>query len=191
MRKFTVLLASVFAFGAIAMAQMEPKPLEVPKTEAYFGYDYQYADTTGSSIVNSTNLNGFALEFSHYMHSNNFGLTLDISHASNSRVDSTGIKYSRSDYMAGPTYRFRSVGFFTANVHALAGFDRGNFTVPETSTELSYQNTDFAAAAGVTVDGNLSRHLGIRLAQVDYLYTHHNNAGQNSFRYTGGVVVRF
>jgi hypothetical protein len=173
------------------MAQMEPAPLEVPKTEFYIGYAYQRADTSGSNIVNSTNLNGFALEASHYLKNINLGFTFDIGRTTNSRVNSTGIKYTRTSYMAGPTYRIHKIGFFTANVHALAGVDRDNFHVPEPGTVIIYQSTDAAAAAGVTLDGNLSRHLGIRVAQIDYLYTHHDNTSQGSFRYTGGVVVRF
>jgi hypothetical protein len=197
MRKFAVLFVSVLAFGAFAMAQMEPKPLEVPKTEFFIGYSYQHADTSGSSSivsgtdVKSTNLNGFAFEFSHYLRNKNLGFTVDISRGSNKAVDSTGINYVRTSYLAGPSYRIHNSGFFTANVHALAGIDRSDFTVPHTNTNIDYTSGDFAAAAGVTFDGNLSRHLGVRLAQVDYLYTHHYGTNQGSFRYTGGVVARF
>jgi hypothetical protein len=173
------------------MAQLETKPVEVPKTEFYIGYAFLHADTSGSNIVSSTNLNGFAFEFSHYMHSHNLGFTIDLARTSNSKVDSTGIKYLRTSYMAGPTYRIHNIGFFTANVHALAGIDRDDFTVPQTSTTIDYRNTDLAAAVGATVDGNLSRHLALRVAQVDYIYTNHNNTNQGSFRYTGGVVARF
>ncbi len=191
MRNFTVLLVCVLLLGAAAMAQIEPAPLEVPKSEFFIGYAYQHADTSGSNIVNSANLNGFAFEFSHYLKNMNLGLTVDIGRTTNSRVDSTGIKYTRTSYMAGPTYRIHKIGFFTANVHALAGVDRDNFDVPEPGTVIFHQSTDAAALAGVTFDGNLSRHLGIRVAQIDYLYTHHDNTNQGSFRYTGGVVVRF
>jgi opacity protein-like surface antigen len=191
MRNFTVLLVCVLVLGAAAMAQVEPAPLEVPKSEFYIGYAFQHADTSGSNIVNSTNLNGFAFEFSHYLKNMNLGLTFDIGRTTNSRVDSTGIKYTRTSYMIGPTYRIHRIGFFTANVHALGGIDRDNFDKPEVGTVIYYKNTDPAAAAGVTFDGNLSRHLGIRVAQIDYVYTHHNNTNQGSFRYTGGVVVRF
>jgi hypothetical protein len=191
MRNFTVLLVCVLLLGAAAMAQLEPAPLEVPKTEFYIGYAYQHADTSGSNVVNSTDLNGFAFEASHYLKNMNLGLTVDIGRTTNSRVDSTGIKYTRTSYMVGPTYRIHKIGFFTANVHALGGVDRDTFSVPEPGTTIYYKNTDAAAAAGVTFDGNLSRHLGIRIAQIDYLYTHHNNANQGSFRYTGGVVARF
>ena len=190
MRKFAVLFICVLAFGALAWAQMEPQPIEIPKTEIFLGYAYQYADTSGSNIASSTNLKGFAVEFSHYFH-NNFGYTIDISRGSNKAVDSTGIKYVRTSYMAGPTYRLHTLGFFTPSIHALAGVDRDDFTVPQIGTTFDFRSTDAAAAAGVAFDGTLSRHLAIRVAQVDYVYTHHYNTNQSSFRYSGGLVVRF
>jgi hypothetical protein len=190
MRKFTVLLVSLLVLAASALAQMEPKPLEVPKTEFFLGYAYQHADTSGSPVVNSTNLNGFGFEFSHYFH-NNFGYTIDLSRTSNSAVDSTGIKYLRTSYMAGPSYRLGQVKFLTPSVHALVGVDHDDFTVPYTNTTIDYTSNDFAAAAGVAFDANLSRHLAVRLAQVDYLYTHHYGTDQSSFRYMGGIVARF
>jgi len=203
MRKFTVLLVCMLLLGAVAAAQMEAKPLEAPNTELFVGYAFQHADTSGSHvevsgvnvsgtpIVSSTNLNGFAFEFSHYLKARNLGFTFDIGRTTNSRVDSTGIKYTRTSYMAGPSYRIHRIGFFTANVHALAGIDRDDFEYPIIGQVLSTKGTDFAAAAGVTFDGNLSKHLAVRLAQVDYLYTHHYGTNESSFRYTGGVVARF
>jgi hypothetical protein len=170
---------------------MEAPKLEAPKTEFFLGYDYEHASTSGSKIKDSTNLNGFAFEFSHYLKKSNLGYIVDLAHSSNSRVDSTGIKYTHSSYMAGPSYRIHSVGFFTFNAHALAGVDHAQFSVPEPGTILYYRNTDLSLAGGVTVDGNLSRHLGVRVAQVDYIYTNHYSTNQGSFRYLGGVVIRF
>lgn len=203
MRKVTVLVISVLVFSAFALAQMEPKPLEVPNTELFIGYAFQHADTSGSNLVkidgvstglvnvSSTNLNGFAFEFSHYLHSK-FGFTVDVSRGSNKAVDSTGIKYVRTSYLAGPTYRLNQVGFFTPSVHVLGGVDHDDFSVPTTlPSTFEQKDLDFAALAGVTLDGNLSRHLAVRLAQVDYLYTHHYGTSQSSFRYAGGVVLRF
>jgi hypothetical protein len=196
MRKFTVLFAFILVFGAFALAQMEPKPIEVPKTELFLGYSFQHADTSGSDIADSTNLNGFAFDYAHYFHSSklgNLGYMFEIGRGSNSKVDSTGIKYTRVTYLGGPTYRVHNFGFVTAAVHALAGVDHGDFTVPyaNTATVIDYTDTAFAIGGGVSVDGNLSRHIAIRLAQVDYLYTNHNSTNQSSFRYAGGVVVRF
>jgi hypothetical protein len=203
MRKFTASFVFVLVFGAFALAQMEPQPLVVPNTELFLGYTFQHADTSGSNLVqvggvptnlvnvDSVNLNGFAFEFSHYLPSK-FGFTIDIARGSNSKVDSTGIKYVRTSYLAGPSYRLRQWGFLTSSVHVLAGVDHDDFTIP-TTLPSTFDQTDlnFAAAAGVSFDGNLSRHLAVRLAQVDYLYTHHYGTNQSSFRYAGGVVARF
>ena len=203
MRKFAASFLFVLFFGAFALAQMEPPPLVVPNTELFIGYAYQHADTSGANLVqiggvptnlvnvDSTNLNGFAFEFSHYFHGK-LGLTIDLSRGSNSKVDSTGIKYVRTSYLAGPSYRLHQWGFLTSSVHVLAGVDHDDFTVP-TTLPSTFNQTDlnFAALAGASFDGNLSRHLAVRLAQVDYLYTHHYGTNQSSFRYAGGVVARF
>jgi hypothetical protein len=197
MRKFAGLVAFFFVCGAFALAQMEPKLFEVPKTELSIGFAYQHADlsgslspTNGNVTENSTGMKGFAFEFSHYLYGN-LGFTVDVARVSNNAVDSTGIEYVRTSYLAGPSYRLHRYGFFSPSIHVLGGVDRGTFTVPAGSTVLSFRDTDFAAAAGGTLDGNLSRHLAVRLAQVDYLYTHHNGTNQSSFRYAGGVVFRF
>jgi hypothetical protein len=203
MRKFTVLVMSVLVFSACALAQMEPQPLVVPNTELFIGYAFQHADTSGSDLlrvngvstnlvdVNSTNLNGFAFEFTHYLPSR-LGFTFDISRGSNKSVDPTGIQYTRMSYMAGPSYRLHQIAFLTPSIHVLAGVDHDSFTIP-TTLPSTFNQTDlaFAALAGGTLDGNLSRHVAIRLAQVDYLYTHHYGTNQSSFRYAGGLVVRF
>jgi hypothetical protein len=141
--------------------------------------------------VNSTNLNGFAFEFTHYLHSK-FGYTIDVARGSNSAVDPTGIKYTRTSYLAGPSYRLHNIAFLTPSVHVLAGVDHDDFTIPTTlPSQFDQKDLNFAALGGVTFDGNLSAHLAVRLAQVDYLYTHHYGTNQSSFRYAGGLVVRF
>jgi len=199
MRKLAVLVLSVLVLGAIAMAQLEPQHVAASKTELFVGYSYQHAGTSGSNLSNlggidasSINLNGFAFDFSRYVHGN-LGYMLDYSRCSNRKVDSTGTKYTRSTYMAGPTYRLHNYQLFTPSVHVLAGMDRDDFTVPNSSGNNSFdlKGTNFAAAAGVTVDGNLSHHVAIRLAQVDYLYTRNWGTSQTSVRVAAGIVARF
>jgi opacity protein-like surface antigen len=64
--------------------------------------------------------------------------------------------------------------------------------------------TAFAMAFGGGLDIGLSDRFAIRPAQVDYLYTRFNavdalttglantsTGHQNSFRYSGGIVIRF
>ena len=203
MRKFTASFVFVLIFGAFALAQMEPQPLVVPNTELFLGYAFQHADTSGSNLaqvggvpinlvnVNSTNLNGVAFEFSHYLHSR-LGFTIDIASGSNSSGRPHGNQVRSYELPAGPSYRLHQWAFLTPSVHVLAGVDHDDFTIPTTlPSTFDQTDLDFAALAGATFDGNLSRHLAVRLAQVDYLYTHHYGTNQSSFRYAGGVVVRF
>ena len=190
MRKFAVLAAALLMLGAVGLAQMEPKPLAAPNTEFYIGYAYQYTNPDEPEVGN-THLNGVAFETSHYFKKWDLGVTVDLAHQANSHVDQTGIKYSRTSFMIGPTYRIHRIGFWTANVHALVGADNSTFTLPETSTTYSFKDSALAVMAGATVDGNLSRHLGIRLAQVDYVITDHYSSIQSGLRYTGGIVIRF
>jgi hypothetical protein len=198
MRKLAFVCVVVFIFGAMAMAQLEPKLFEIPKTEISFGFDYQHASLSGGAVATDGNvtdtsagIKGFAIEYSHYLHGGSLGYTIDYARDSSKAIDPTGNGYERSSYMAGPTYRLHRYGFFSPAIHALAGIDRDRFTVPSDGTTFYFSDTDFAAAAGATVDGNLTRHVAIRLAQVDYLYTHHYGNNQSSFRYIGGLVVRF
>ena len=200
MRKLAVLIVFLLLCGALATAQLEPKMFEVPNSELFGGYAYEHADLSGSSastlgIVtqSSTGLKGFALGLSHYLHflNGNAGFTLEFARVANSSVDPTGIEYVRTRYMAGPTYRLHRYGFFSPSIHVLAGVDRATFTVPSGATTLTFRDTDLAVAGGATLDGNLSRHLAVRLGQFDYVYTGHYGGSQSSFRYIGGIVLRF
>ncbi len=199
MRKFGVVFVFFFVFSAFALAQVELKPFVVPKTEVFVGFAHEYssmngsyAGTEGNVMGNSTGQNGIAFEFGHYLRDSNFGFMSNMAHVVNNRVDPTGIKYTRTSYMAGPTYRLKNYGFFLPSVHVLAGVDHGVFTVPESlPSNFTFTSNEFAAAMGATVDGTLSRHLAVRLAQLDYVYSHHYSTSQSSFRYSGGLVVRF
>jgi hypothetical protein len=137
-------------------------------------------------------MNGFAFGYAHYF-TEHLGVVVDMGHNSNNAVNSTGLKYTRSQYMTGLSYRLTHHGFFTPGVHLLGGVENAVFTSPQLGAEynLTYQGYNAIVGGGVTVDGNLSRHLGVRIAQVDYLYTNHYASSQSSFRYSGGVVLRF
>lgn len=207
MRKFAAFLIFVFSFCAFAIGQAEPvetapKEFKLPNSEVFGGYEYEHADlsgnsaTTGFVLPSSTNLHGFDIEFSHYFGGflqGKVGLTAEVARATKKSIDITGDGIVRTSFMGGPTIRLHRYGFFSPSLHVLGGVDRQTLNVVPTgsSATLHFENTDFAIAGGGTLDGNLSRHLAVRLAQVDYLYTNHYNTGQSSFRYTGGIVLRF
>jgi hypothetical protein len=201
MRKFAAVFLFVLFCGVFAMAQQEPL-FAVPKTEISFGYAYLHAggivpavNSIGADVSeDSTGANGFALQFSHYLPylHGNLGYTIDFARDSNKAVDPTGVGYVTESYTAGPTYRLHRYGFFSPSIHVLAGVSHSTLSAPVSGGSVfSLTDTDFAALAGGTLDGNLTPHVAIRLAQVDYEYTHHYSANQSSFRYLGGVVIRF
>jgi hypothetical protein len=206
MRKFAAVFVLVLFCGVFALAQQEPDAIpehtnlfEIPKTEISFGYAYLHAGNvvppnSAEIAQTGTGMNGFAVQFSHYLHNlhGNLGYMGDFSRNSNNAVTPTGVGYSTESYVAGPTYRLHRYGFFSPSIHVLGGVSHSNFTVLVNGPSVfSLTDTDFAALAGGTVDGNLTPHIAIRLAQVDYEYTHHYGANQSSFRYLGGVVIRF
>lgn len=206
MRKLTAITVLLLLCGAWAAAQqeppLEPEPrLEEPSSELFGGYDHEHADLSGSTAPTlgavtqgTTALSGFAIEFSHYFFpllKGRVGAMVEISRVSNDAVDDTGIGYVRTRFMAGPTYRFRRTGFFVPSLHGLAGVDRATFTVPFGFAKFTFRDTDLALAGGGSLDGILSRHLAVRLAQLDFVYTRHYDVNQTSFRYIGGILVRF
>jgi hypothetical protein len=169
----------------------------VPKSEIYVGYAWQHAGLNGSLAAtqglvtqSSAGLQGFALGYARYF-VKNIGFATEISRVSNGALDPTGIGYTRTSYLGGPSVRLHRYGFFSPSVHVLAGVDHASFKVPASGTVFNFSDTDFAVLAGGVLDGNLSRHLAVRLVQGDYLHTSHYGQSQSSFRYSGGVVIRF
>jgi hypothetical protein len=112
-------------------------------------------------------------------------------------------------FLFGPTV---TANFGKSSVfgHALFGAARASsgagISIPiigGVSTSLT-NATAFAMGFGGGVDIGVTRHLSIRALQVDYIHTRFNSldalstglssstgGGQNTFRYSGGIVFRF
>jgi opacity protein-like surface antigen len=56
---------------------------------------------------------------------------------------------------------------------------------------FNFSETDFTWAAGGGLDFAVSRHFGIRMAQVDFLQTRSNGSSQNNVRMSVGVVFKY
>ena len=85
--------------------------------------------------------------------------------------------------MAGPKVAFRT-GRFTPFAQFLVGGAHLDIT----------SQTDLAWAGGLGLDANLTRMLGVRLFQVEYVRTYFPDGitgEQNSVRASAGLVVRF
>jgi outer membrane protein OmpA-like peptidoglycan-associated protein len=101
-------------------------------------------------------------------------------------------------YLFGPRF-YLSHGKFAPFVNTLVGGARLNSTlkIPVGDTVFfnrSFHQNTFAAVGGGGLDWNVSRHVGIRLVQAEYLYTgftDNRDNRQNSLRLSGGIVWRF
>jgi opacity protein-like surface antigen len=200
MRKF-VIFVTIVLLPLVLVAQ------ESPKTEVFGGYSY---------LRNSGNsFNGWegqgTLNFNRYL-----GVTVDVSgHYRNAVAFTpvTGVSLTATqrlyNFLFGPTLTAR-FGKHAAFGHALFGAAHSSLSagvsvpiIGGISTNVN-SGTAFAMALGGGIDIGLTHRFAIRAAQLDYLYTNFNaldalagglssgtSGHQNSFRYSGGGVIRF
>ena len=98
-----------------------------------------------------------------------------------------GVDTKLYTFMFGPTVRFPNASRVTPFAHAL--FGGGRFSLSGAGWRGS--ETDFTWAAGGGVDVGVSQHLGVRLAQADFLQTRVAGNSQNHFRFSPGIVFKF
>lgn len=130
---------------------------------------------------------------------NNVGIAAQVSggHASNI---GPGVDISKIDFLFGPRYTWKPARsghkhhrvslfgeFLLGGVHA---FD----TVIPTSSGASSNSTAFALQTGAGANLWLTSRFGLRLLELDYVYSRIPNGGnsnQNDFRIATGTVWRF
>ncbi|MBN2317859.1 MAG: outer membrane beta-barrel protein [Acidobacteria bacterium] len=103
------------------------------------------------------------------------------------------IKYTDLSVMGGPRFAIRT-GSVTPFVHALVGMDRGkvSYELTGTSTESGEEENDgIGVAVGGGFDVNLGDTVALRLGQVDYYLTRHNEEFLKNIAFSGGIVFRF
>jgi len=200
-----VVVVGVVLLPLVLVAQVAQK--EYSKVEAFAGYSYlrnsghNFNGWEGQLTWNFNRYLGATADFSgHYRTAAVFSPLSGFSASANQRL------YT---YLFGPTATAR-FGKNSVFGHALFGAAHSNIaagvTVPIFGGFSTTVNsaTAFGMALGGGVDIGLNRFFAIRPAQVDYLYTHFgafdalsaglsNNTSnhQNSFRYSGGIVLRF
>src|SRR5262249_51155302 len=106
-------------------------------------------------------------------------------------------------YLFGPVIKFRTprftvfgnVLFGGSNTNGYGALSRAIIAGGGTITDVGTQHP-FTMAVGGGLDANVSHRFAIRLGEVDYLLTRYTNPltstnNQNSFRYVGGIVLKF
>jgi len=201
MRKRVVVLSCAFFLSLVAMAQESAS-----RAVVFGGYSYLRNGSNGSNGWEGQG----TFNFNRFL-----GITADVSGNSRNLLSlpvpliTPSVTQTFSEYLFGPTV---STGFgrSAAFAHALFGVVRsslgagvsvpmvGGISAPVTSASA------FAMAFGGGLDLGLTKHIALRLAQVDYVRSQlssfdalstglFGNLGghQNDLRYSAGIVFRF
>lgn len=213
-RCFLALILTVFISG-IAVAQ------DFPRVEIYGGYSAQRLGITDDEITSIMEEEIGCLSCDSFLSSSRFlkkgfegaltvnvnsyfGFVADIRYGfddiltgnvtNNDDVDvNATIKYTDLSVMGGPRFAFRS-DRVTPFVHALFGMDRGKISYETTGTSTDsgeIESTGIGIAVGGGFDVNLGDTVALRLGQVDYYLTRHNEEFLKNVAFSGGIVFRF
>lgn len=192
MRKMAWLSGLILALAMPALAQDE-----TPRVEASAGYSYVRVNVntgTGSQGFNGNggsgsiafNMNrwfGVVADFGGYTHSE----TITVG---GTPVTGTATAYS---YLFGPKIASRGHEKWTPFAQALFGGVHGSASGTVGGVPGSTSENVFGMAIGGGLDYNVSKHIGIRVVQAEYLLTKFTdgfNNRQNNLRLTFGVVFR-
>ena len=182
MRKALCLLGLLFLVSVSAAAQ------DSSKIDMFAGYSFLH---TGPGIATSSfNANGgvgsIALNVTSWA-----SIVAEVGGIHVSSINGTDVDGTAMTYMLGPKISPFRLGKFSPFVQVLAGV---------THTTPGFNQTTFnaytlAISPGAGLDWNATRHLAIRLGQIDYLLTRiptsTNQVTWNNFRYSTGIVLRF
>jgi len=192
LRRSVSLGSIVLISGALAMAQ----EIETPKVEV--GFNYSYARINPGGLIPAFNQNGGS-GYVEYNLNRVVGLVADLGAYHNNSINNFSVDNTTFSYLFGPRFNWRRSSRFTPYVQTLVGgarlntlFDPSGAAAPVAST----QNV-FAAALGGGLDVNLTHHVLLKPAQVEYFLlqtpsgTNNLNYAQNNLRYSAGIAFTF
>jgi opacity protein-like surface antigen len=123
-------------------------------------------------------------------------------------------EFTGYSFLAGPVLSYRTKSRLTPFIHGLFGWERANLSastihgVSNPLSSLGTTDTDFVMSPGGGVDLRLTRHIALRLGELDYFHTSLNvnkfyngayattlfqgfTTHQANLRFSTGVVARF
>lgn len=189
---------SVFIAGALLISGTVAWAQEAPSTPvAEVGLNYSYARINPGGAIPGFNQNGGS-GYIEYNLNRVVGLVADLGAYHNTAINKFDVDNTTFTYLFGPRFNWRR-SRFTPYVQTLVGgarlntlFDPSLTTAPVAST----QNV-FAAALGGGIDVNLTRHLVLKPAQLEYFMlqtpsgVQNLSYAQNNLRYSAGIAFRF
>jgi len=199
MQFLKLVFAFMFALSVtqIASAQAAGTTEGVPRVDLFGGYSYLRANT----VVSGTpiNLNGgsgsAAYNFNSWL-----GIVGDIGVYHQGGITASDLSLTLSTYQVGPRVSMRTQRHLIPFGQVLFGGGHAGGTLYTTSlggglAPLGTSNA-FVLTAGGGIDWKVTRSVGIRVIQAEYLYSQfQNGAGhgnqQNNLRISAGIVVSF
>jgi outer membrane immunogenic protein len=160
---------------------------DFPRFEILEAYSYLRVDTAGHP-TSGRNFNGWESSAT-YNPNGWIGIEMDVSaHEQGNCGGVTGLTCKQLSFLGGPKLAYRSPRT-TIFMHGLFGGDH----VSSGFLGLSRTEVDSALAVGGGLDYAATKHLSIRVAQVDYFLTVHasgfSGIHQNNVRVSVGAVL--
>jgi hypothetical protein len=202
--------ALLLACGAVALTQ------EVPKAELDLDYSFaRYAPSAkytkghsfngggGRIVFNINHLLGIAADFQGY-NSNTTQFTIPAGSPNFPGGVNGSVSGNLFTYLFGPVIKFRNnehvqpffdvlPGAIHSNIYGNAFSTLCQPVAGKCSFSAAPDSNAFALSAGGGIDIPVNRRVYIRPGEFDYLYTRFtnqfNDAGQNNFRYLGGLGI--
>jgi opacity protein-like surface antigen len=182
------LLPLVVAAGMLLVCSPASRCQDMPKSEASTNFSYMrgYADNNGGTYNMVGGSASFAINLKPWL-----GLVQDYG-----GYKFNGLGYSLDSnmytYLFGPRFSLRrSERRWTPFGQCLLGASH----ISVRGSGLSAGENAFALAAGGGMDVAITRHISVRVAQVEFLRTQFDSdfggsATQNNFRFSAGIVLR-
>jgi opacity protein-like surface antigen len=190
MLKCLLVALLLFACAVNAGAQDEMK------TEVFLGYSYLHLNS-GIPNVDRSAAEGMNLDATYYPW-RNFGMVADFQwHQKNLDFFQNLTTIRLFSLHGGPRVKLRR-GKFEPFANALFGFTHGS--VDQDGPMTSDTQNAFSMKLGGGLDIAGWKHIAVRLGELNYYYTRfdflYTNLGsttdhQNSYTYSGGIVIRF
>ena len=174
-----MIVVGLVLLGTVSTSAQENRGIEVSG-------DYQYVRFNPGNGASGVNCQGGSGSFGAYLTST-VGVIGEFGACKVTGLP-TGATAHEMDYLFGPRMYFHPHGRVFPFVQTLLGAERFSAGV---SGVGSGATNAFAWSAGGGADVTLTRHVSLRLIQVEYLYTHFSSASQNNFRLQSSLVWRF
>jgi hypothetical protein len=177
-----------YLFGLVCLFSLSAAAQENSRIDLFGGYSYVH---TGPGIAQSSfTANGGVGSFA--INVNSWGsLVAEAGGIHVSQINGVNVDANAETFLFGPKISLFRGSKLTPFAQVLAGFARTDAAFNRTPSNFN----GFALSPGVGLDWNATRHIGLRLGQVDYLLTRMptstNQVNWNNFRYSAGVVLRF